>query len=457
NEIGFEPVAQFDLEDDVAGPDPVYPYLDRGSNTGLAHSWTDTDVKNGVTYWYSVTAYDRGVSAENDSSLNPDNWADLNYLENAKGNNPESVSNLVEVVPGRKPLGYEPPELSGLSPDPDSLGKGDIQVLLLNPDEAVQTRTYTLAFDDTTRPGVLLYSVWNESGDFLVENSDRTDGDDGGRVFDGLRLIVKEFKTVEFLDDQWVRVVGDTSNMVFGSLAPASSPQPWDYVIRFKDSPSAHLTNFSVYNVTRDPNRTSAILDTSIDISPSEAEVDLEWQEEVEGDEVSTWTYTISWETVTVPLDTVILDNDTTIHYQDIPPWAPSPGDELLIRTKKPFVSGDEFRFTAEGYSMKEQVSKSELNEVRVVPNPYIVTAEWELDANRRKLAFTNLPPSCDIYIYTMTGELVKRIKRRSSSVGWEYWNLLNESNQMVAYGLYLYVVETSDGTRATGKFVVIR
>ncbi len=80
-----------------------------------------------------------------------------------------------------------------------------------------------------------------------------------------------------------------------------------------------------------------------------------------------------------------------------------------------------------------------------------------ELDVNRRKIAFTHLPPTCDIYIYTLAGELVKKIERSASSAGWEYWNLLNESNQLVAYGLYVYVVEMPDGKTTVGKFVIIR
>ncbi|MFQ6676165.1 MAG: hypothetical protein ACE5LH_07445, partial [Fidelibacterota bacterium] len=457
NEVGFEPVAQFDLVDGISGPDPVYPYLDRGSETGLVHSWTDTDVHNGVTYWYSVTAYDRGISVQNDSSLNPDNWADLNFLETAKGNNPDAVANLVEVVPGRKPLGYEPPELSPLRPDPDSLGKGSIEVVLLNPDEAGETHTYTVAFDDTTLADTLLYSVRDEDGTLLVNKSSRTGGDDGGPVFNGVRLIIEEYETLEFMENRWTRVVGETSNLTFGPLSPADSPMPWDYVLEFTGSPGDTALAFSVFNVTRDPGRTVSILDTVLDISPEEGEETVEWVEEVEGVMTPTWSYTISWETQSIPVDTVVIGTDTTIHYQEIPPWPPSEGDELWVRTKKPFTSQDSYTFTVQGYAMKEAVGQKELETVRVVPNPYIVTAEWELDANRRKIAFTNLPPTCTIYIYTLTGELVKKIRRQSASEGWEYWNLLNESNQMVAYGLYLYVVEAPGGTKTAGKFVIIR
>ncbi len=459
NEMGFEPMAQFDLDNTISGLDPEYPYLNRGSNTGLQHSWTDTDVRNGVTYWYAVTAYDRGISAENDTSLNPDNWAELNYLENAKGNNPESVSNLEEVVPDRKPPGYEPPTVYEVSPDPDSLGKGSIDLLLVNPDAASETHTYTLTFDDVTSPERLLYSVTDDQGNLLVEGSDRTEGDDGGEVFNGLRLIINEYDILEFLENRWLHVEGDTTNLEFGSLVEADtgSGQPWDYSMMFKETASPDMMSFAIYNVTLGREKTTALLDTSIDVSEEEGEFEFELNEVIDGETVPTWVYNLSWRTTLTPSDTVVVGTDTTIQYQYIPAWPPSPGDELLIRTQKPLTTEDVFQFEVEGFSMREQIEDEELEAVRVVPNPYIVRADWELNANRKLLAFTNLPPTCDIYIYTMTGELVKKIRRRNSSVSREHWNLLNESNQGVAYGLYLYVVELPGGKKTTGKFVLIK
>ena len=456
NEVGFQPVAQYDLVNSISGADPIYPYLDRGSNTGLAHSWTDDDVKNGVTYWYTVTAYDRGISAENDSTLNPDNWADLNYLENAKGNNPDAVSNLVEVVPGRKPLGYSEPVLFELTPDPAFLGKGSIEAVLIDPNQAGTSHTYTVAFEDTSDTVATIYSVWDENDSLLVDRSSGTTGSDGGPVFDGIRLIIKDYESLVFLENEWINVEDDTSTIQFGTLTDGDLPQPWDYVMAFTSASSSEFS-FSVYNVTNDPGKSSAILHETVDISEESGEETFKFIEVVDGTSVTTWFYSLLWETTSIPVDTVIFGNDTTVQYQYIPPNPPSVGDEIYIRTQKPFTSDDIFEFSVEGYEVSEAVTSDELKAVKVVPNPYIVTAEWELNVNYRKLAFTNLPPSCDIYIYSMTGELIKKIKRRAASEGWEYWNLLNESNKMVAYGLYLYVVEMEDGTKTAGKFVVIR
>ncbi|MFQ5584807.1 MAG: hypothetical protein ACE5GL_10265, partial [Calditrichia bacterium] len=59
----LKPLAQFDLDDGIKGFHPVdingiKYYL--GDDTGLRHSWVDSNVVNGQRYFYAVTAYDFG-------------------------------------------------------------------------------------------------------------------------------------------------------------------------------------------------------------------------------------------------------------------------------------------------------------------------------------------------------------------------------------------------------------
>jgi len=96
---------------------------------------------------------------------------------------------------------------------------------------------------------------------------------------------------------------------------------------------------------------------------------------------------------------------------------------------------------------------------VSVVPNPYLVRNYMESSANTPKLMFTNLPDSCNIFIYTITGDLVDIIEHKDASGnGMEYWNVLTNPNLTPASGIYLYVVETIDQKhRVTGKFAIIK
>ena len=55
---------------EISGPDPVAPHFNLGNNSFLEHSYTDTDVINGVEYTYAITSYDMGVRIGNTEVIN---------------------------------------------------------------------------------------------------------------------------------------------------------------------------------------------------------------------------------------------------------------------------------------------------------------------------------------------------------------------------------------------------
>ncbi len=107
--------------------------------------------------------------------------------------------------------------------------------------------------------------------------------------------------------------------------------------------------------------------------------------------------------------------------------------------------------------------SRTSLNDIKVVPNPYIISATWErkrlgdpqLGEPIRDLAFTNLPGRCVISIFTLDGNLVKTIDH-TNDTGTEFWDLRTFSNQLIATGVYFYHVKSDIGERV-GKFAVVR
>ena len=72
-------------------------------------------------------------------------------------------------------------------------------------------------------------------------------------------------------------------------------------------------------------------------------------------------------------------------------------------------------------------------------------------------LRFTRLPNKCTISIYTVSGEFVTTINHDDPFDGNVFWNLKNGRNQVIAPGLYIYVVETPDGEKKVDKFAVVR
>jgi len=119
-----------------------------------------------------------------------------------------------------------------------------------------------------------------------------------------------------------------------------------------------------------------------------------------------------------------------------------------------------------------------------VYPNPYYERAAWEGPSQAhedKRIMFANLPPHCEVSIYTVAGDLVYRFehhendpaaqardsrwfetysnpKQLTMSGGEHGWNLLSRTGQIIARGLYVFAVKDLDtGETRTGKFVIIR
>ncbi|UCE07557.1 MAG: hypothetical protein JSW07_05855, partial [bacterium] len=161
--------------------------------------------------------------------------------------------------------------------------------------------------------------------------------------------------------------------------------------------------------------------------------------------------------------DEIIKINVDTIFVEKIPP---KPGDIFHLAVNKPFNSEDKFTFTAQAPQVDYEKAHNDnsLRKIAVVPNPYIVTASWEpqhfYTSGRgiRKIDFIHLPPKCTIKIFTLRGYLVDTVEHDSPITdGSESWNMLSKDGMEIAYGVYLFHVETPTGESTVGKFAVIK
>lgn len=100
------------------------------------------------------------------------------------------------------------------------------------------------------------------------------------------------------------------------------------------------------------------------------------------------------------------------------------------------------------------------INDIRVVPNPFILEADRDLRFGRgreNQIAFFGIPGKCTIKIFTELGELVNTIEHNDGS-GDAYWNCITSSGQIVVSGLYIALVTNDEtGEKKITKFVVIR
>lgn len=140
----------------------------------------------------------------------------------------------------------------------------------------------------------------------------------------------------------------------------------------------------------------------------------------------------------------------------------PAAGDRYVAITMKPFTAGDHYAFTVGAPDWDPNTAADQLALVKVVPNPYLTAASWEkkpIKGNRgdRKIQFTHMPPSATVRIYTIRGELVQTLHHDAAV--WDGtldWNLKTFEGLDVAYGVYLYHLDSPAGEK-TGKFALIK
>ena len=143
----------------------------------------------------------------------------------------------------------------------------------------------------------------------------------------------------------------------------------------------------------------------------------------------------------------------------------PKSGDIYYIATTRPFSEEDKYQFITNASLINNEQAINELDNISVVPNPYVVTNVLEpldrqnpRDRGPRRVYFNHLPKDCTIRIYTITGELVKTLVHHSSmDDGKEFWDLTTDDNFPISYGVYLFHVDAEDLGESIGRFAVIK
>jgi hypothetical protein len=140
-------------------------------------------------------------------------------------------------------------------------------------------------------------------------------------------------------------------------------------------------------------------------------------------------------------------------------------GGQFLMSFFKQFNSNDYFTFTTTGSKLDNEAAKNDLEKIKVVPNPYVVTHSAEASLlstqtsgrGEREIRFTYVPPGSKISIFTVRGELIKTLYQDDLFNGDVFWNLRTEENIDVAYGVYVYVVEAPNIGTKIDKFALIK
>jgi hypothetical protein len=471
-----KPLAQFDIKDNgFDGPATVDIrgiHFNLGDNTGIVHSYVDTTAKNGYTYYYAVTAYDHGDPG---TRIPPTECA--KFISISTSGEIDKGPNVVIVRPEAPSAGFIPANFdsSKIKRGANTTTSCILAYELIEPALIKDNHTYRITFEDTligspklpaTKNFTLLDQTTNS---VLFDKSTLFHNDDELPLIDGFRLKFYNNPDVLELDEEnstWSRedvypfqfrsytalltrpdelisadfeiIVGDVgidTSIAFtaGTLALPAIP-----------------VNFTIMNTSLNKKVKVAFRDR--DVLADENGMLTYRSAGPRSDEIYFLTDSLvaSWKF------NFIAGTGTLTQ--------PKVGDVLTIKLNKPLLSHDVFEFTTHAEKVDNELAKTEIDNIKVVPNPYVVANSWEPfnpyanGRGPRELHFIHLPPKCTIKIFNMSGQLVAELQHDEPAAnGTEIWDMMTKDNLEIAYGVYIYHVEAQDIGQKIGKFAVIK
>ena len=142
---------------------------------------------------------------------------------------------------------------------------------------------------------------------------------------------------------------------------------------------------------------------------------------------------------------------------------------KLVIEYPRPFTLASEVQIAVAGGAPQQvRLTKAQLKQIRVVPNPYVVVSDVDrVTAGRTgdpRVIFTGVPQEGVLRIYSVSGQFLQQLSWTPADLngtGDLAYNLRTREGLDLSSGLYIYVI-TAKGVNAgspiaRGKFVVIR
>jgi hypothetical protein len=476
-----DPIAQFDLADGIKGLHPIDvngALFNLGKDTGLKHSFIDTTVQNGQTYYYAVAAYDQGYTTTTVEGVFegiPPSETTTIIKKDIKGNLITDVNTAV-VTPSAPSAGYIAPEVKNFWAS--GPGTGSLALEILDPDSLKNNHTYRVEFQESTRynneskPTYKLvdYTVQNS----LIKSTTLEEATLTTKVLDGFAATITNDNSVAVNYDKSGWKTGNSNYIVdvgFDSRFESAYKSkridyPADFEIELTEPGQGALsfpaTSFSkaiqsniiVKNVTEDKDYQFIFRDENKNELFDDGDAIFIVMGDSAGHKATSFAdLKVTW-SVTLIKDTTLAESEQR---------HPQYGDVYKLVTKKPFRNGEYFEFTIQGPNFNQQKANEDLDKVAVVPNPYVGAASWEpatttVGRGERRIFFINLPQRCIIRIYTISGRHVKTIEHDASiRNGQESWNLVSKDGMDIAYGIYVYHIDAPGVGEKIDKFAIIK
>jgi hypothetical protein len=475
-----QPIAQFDLVDGITGLHAIDVngakfYL--GNDSGLQHSFIDTTVQNGQTYYYAVCSYDQGFTTTTVTGefigIPPSECTSIIKVD-VNGTVKADVNTAV-VVPRAAAAGYVPGKITTAASGPAT---GSVQIQLIDPDSIINNHNYILSFVDSTafhnnpNPWYTLLDL--TAHDTLLNMVRLKTAQDVTTVMQGFAVQINNSQTVGInvdstrwtvgksnlvtqvgFDSRYVSALGTRRvNLAANFDITFTQPGQGDVSFPAGSFDQGIQSNLTIRDVTDGVAHTQFIFyDNNADGLFNAGDAIFIVCGDSAGKQAVDFTANKSW-SLSLIQDTTILPSKQIL---------PKPGDVFHIATMKPYRTGESVRFQTQAPALDQAKAKSDLNRILVVPNPYVGAASWEpqptsVGRGDRLINFIHLPHECTIRIYTISGHLVQTLQHQTGiDDGQEPWNLVSRDGMNIAFGIYVYHVDAPGIGTYVSKFAVLK
>ena len=470
-----KPLAQFDLNNGVNGyaavpVKGVHYWL--GDDTGLVHAWTDTTVVNGQQYYYAVTSYDRGLAEQ---GIPPTECA--RYIAIGATGVLDKGTNVAVVRPEAPAAGFVPSGAGSAGWLAGSTTGGRIGIRIVDP-QAVRPNTYRVTFTDRrvtvgtqkNLPATKDFTWVNvTTGETLAEADTSFHDGDEQPITDG--FILSFHSSADVLGINNYATAWSRPGVYPPSVAPFSfqsmpvTLMAADFKVIFGEVGIDTSTSF--YRGTAEIPAKPVNFTVRNALSGEKVRFAFRERDMVAGEDgkfTARTARTMSDEIILLDPDSLRASWQITLANSDTDTLQASAGDTLSLVFHRPFLSNDVFEFTMTPETVDADLAKKGLDDIRVVPNPYIAGNTWEAanpfasGRGPRELHFTHLPQNCRIRIFDISGQTVADIDHASElRDGTEIWDMRTRDNLDISYGVYLYHVQAPGIGEKIGKFAVIK
>ncbi len=480
----LNPIAQFDLANGITGNHPIDIFgieFDLGTDSGLQRYYVDSDVINGRTYYYAIVAYNSGAAQ---AGISPAE-SPINLSVNPDGSISAGV-NVIKVTPTANSAGY----VAGQDPvviKKAGTGTGSVVANIIDPRALKANNTYRITFRDTTIGADTYagyFSLTNvTSGAVLLSNrTSFTAGNNDNPVVEGVRVVVTNANpsAPKLIGKSWSSTSDVLINAQANAVAVNANRREYDIVFGapgMASSASANIRRGGLRQQLESQPVNFKVIDRTTGRSVPFAYLRHPVLGELGGTSTSMGAYFDTKSQTTFSDQIYLLDaaKEGEVSWQiGLEPhrgdvlFRPQAGDTLHLVQGTRFTSADVYEFTINPAtnlpSEDLALAKSNMDEIRVVPNPYIVTHLAEKRPTRirpqqeRELHFIHLPARCTIRIFNVAGQLIQTLTVNNPIETDRYvWNMLTKDNLELAYGVYIYHVEAPGIGEKVGKFAVIK